>query len=839
MTSMNKKHFLLVLWLLLCATVGAQVFDLRTDGRRNPLTVDNIQPRFGWKNTLQHTEQRQSAYQIEVASDEALLTEDRADMWNSGKVVSSQQVMVPYEGAPLRDRHIYYWRVRTWDENDSVSEWSEVARFGVGPLKPLAGEWIGCREDGRLVETPMFRTLVEARGDERVVVYVNSRGYHELYWNGELVGDKVLQPAVSQLDCRTMIVAYDVTPLLRRGRNELMLMVGQGWGRVYGTDAAAQVEVVDAKGDRRMDVSDGSWLSAASQYSYSGSWQPLQFGGEHFDARREPQWKPATLVEVGKVISSPQQFDGNKIIDILEPIATMAIDDSTVVLDFGRVVTGWLRIAFGAMQYGAVATMEYSDHLSPKGLFEFQGECDRMTANGKGNAMFVNKFHYHAFRYVRVKGTRVEKAEALQISGIDTLGAAHFVCSDARLNEVHDLVKYTLQCLTYGGYMVDCPHLERMGYGGDGNSSTTTLQTMYEVYPTYKNWLTAWEDAMGPDGELAYVAPTFRTGGGPYWSGFIIKAPWRTYLSYGDIRIVEHYYGSMRRWLTYVDRYFKEGLLHPWPDNDRHMWFLGDWLAPEGVEVQGESALFVSNCFLADCLNDMAQMTRILGRGDEAISFDRQQHKLKGAIHDRFYHPGEAAYASGSTLDQSYALLTSITPDSTIADSVRGRLLADAYGRYKSHIAVGLMGVPIFTEWAIAERQSDLMATLLRQPDYPGYRYMMAQGATTTWESWKGERSYVHNCYNGIGAWFYQALAGIRMDTSVAGFSHFFIDPQSVEGVEWVRASQPTPYGTIEVEIVGNMLTVTIPVGTTATLAAGTPYEKVFEAGTWTVVMNW
>ena len=41
--------------------------------------------------------------------------------------------------------------------------------------------------------------------------------------------------------------------------------------------------------------------------------------------------------------------------------------------------------------------------------------------------------------------------------------------------------------------MVDCPHLERAGYGGDGNSSTMSLQTMYDVAPTFENWVQTWE----------------------------------------------------------------------------------------------------------------------------------------------------------------------------------------------------------------------------------------------------------------------------------------------------------------------------------------------------------
>ena len=133
------------------------------------------------------------------------------------------------------------------------------------------------------------------------------------------------------------------------------------------------------------------------------------------------------------------------------------------------------------------------------------------------------------------------------------------------------------------------------------------------------------------------------------------------------------------------------------------------------------------------------------------------------------------------------------------------------------------------------------MAAILRQPDYPGYLHMINNGATTTWESWdcgrqgKEDRSRVHNCYNGIGTWFYQVLAGIRPDAAAPGYRHFFIDPQDTDGVTWVKASKPTPYGDIRVELDNGSLHITVPVGTTATVYPGTPSEQTLTAGQWTV----
>ena len=176
-----------------------------------------------------------------------------------------------------------------------------------------------------------------------------------------------------------------------------------------------------------------------------------------------------------------------------------------------------------------------------------------------------------------------------------------------------------------------------------------------------------------------------------------------------------------------------------------------------------------------------------------------------------------------------------------IREAVKEQLLKDCHSKYKDHIAVGLVGVPVFTEWCIRERQTDLMATLLRQKDYPGYLYMIENGATTTWESWscgmegKEDRSRVHNCYNGIGIWFYQALAGIRPDPEQPGYKHFFIDPQPCEDIEWVKATKPTPHGTIRVEIKGNRMHLSVPSGTTATVFPSTLREQTVTNGEWDI----
>ena len=738
-----------------------------------------------------------------------------------------------------------------------------------------AQQFIGCRTDGGWAETPMLRTTFHIdhgelrHSDFQTVsfqVSVASLGYHEVYVNDTKVGDYVMQPAVSQLDKRALWVSYDITPYIHEGDNELLLWLGQGWGRIYGTPAVAQAFVEKTVSDGECGLiytiltTDSTWEASPSGYSYTDNWQPMHFGGERLDARVKPNWRPASVYDARDILISRQEFKGNRVIDSLQP-DYLTREDSTWLIKFNRVVTGWFQAELKPVNPSQEVTIEYLDHYEAVPPFT---ETDVYIARGYGRELFTNRFHTHSFQYVRVKGADIVGCRAMQISAVDPKEGATFECSDPRLNAIHDMVKYTLSCLTFSGYMVDCPHIERMGYGGDGNSSTNTLQTLWDVRDVYANWMQAWHDALDSTGDLPYVAPAFRTGGGPYWQGFVVKAPWRTYLNYGDRTLIYRHYDDMKRWLEYIEQHSVDYILQPWPDNEHHSWFLGDWAVPEGVDKGGESVPHASSCFVAECLADMEQMARMTRHWSDAERFAARRQRVVDAIHRHFYHPETHTYANGTPLDQAYALLMDVPPDSATAAAVKAQLIKDIHGRYRDHVAFGLMGTPVFTEWCIRERQADLMATLLRQPDYPGYLYMIENGELkidnysgaaansqfsilnsqfpTTWESWdcgrpgKEDRSRVHNCYNGIGTWFYQALAGIRPDPEQPGYKHFFVDPQPVEGVDWVRCTKPTPYGDIKVEVNSEKLKVksvklVIPTGTTATVYPGSRYERTVGPG--------
>ena len=365
---------------------------------------------------------RQQCYEIQVGSDSLRLLEGNADLWNSGRVESDEMVMIAYGGKVLRSRMLCYWRVRVGNEQGEFSAWSSVQKFAIGLLnhEDFYGHYIGLAQGD--VRTPLLRKSFVVENRRTAFLHVNSLGYHEVYVNGVKADTQVLSPAVSQLDKRSLIVTYDVTPLLSVGKNEIVLWLGQGWYK-KGGHFSAQYEgpVVKAELSALEDgewktwvVTDDTWLGSESGYVDMGSWKALRFGGERIDARMLPSalsaselnkrpWGKVAVVNIRKHKVSPQMCEPNRIQETLTPKSISPLDKDTWLIDMGRVLTGWFSIRLSQLPAGHEVVASYSDYMKPDGQIEEQGEKDVYVASGRpGGDEFCNKFHYHAFRYVKL-----------------------------------------------------------------------------------------------------------------------------------------------------------------------------------------------------------------------------------------------------------------------------------------------------------------------------------------------------------------------------------------------------------------------------------------------------
>lgn len=843
----GQAKFLFWAWLALlliaCQSSDLRVEKLLCEGLENPMGIATVEPRFSWQMRADKQAARQTAYQILVASTVQDLKEGEADLWDSGKILSDQSVGVPYGGSSLASNRVGYWKVRVWDEAGEPSAWSAPACFSVGLLRPADWHAVFIGEDSisRKPQSPQFRQTFDYTGlTGKALLHVNALGYHEAYLNGQPVTDAVLTPAVSQFNKRSLVVTYDVTDLLHEGQNDLLLWLGRGWyvdgfpGVVEnGPFVRAQLDIVEKESVTTVVATNGTWQVR------EGGYQPLKayyLSGERVDGSMllpdmttatldAMSWTSAVETNIPEHQVTPQRVELNRIQKSWHPTCVIAVSDSAWVYDMGTNLTGWTKICFPPLETNQQVRISYCDFLDEQGQFRDGLFEDLYVASGKGEESFCNKFNYHAYRYLKVSG--LKEAPALedvtaQLIHTDYAGHSAFACSDEDLNKIHDMIQYTLSCLMIGGDLVDCPHIERLGYGGDGNASTLTAQTMFDLAPTYQNWMQAWSDCLREDGSMPHTAPNpFSAGGGPFWCGFLITGSWQTYVNYGDDSLLKAYYEEMKQWIGYVERYSPEGLLEEWPATDYRNWYLGDWATPTGIDQQDPASVrLVNNCFVAVCYDTMRKIAAHLGLNEEMKRFADNYASLIKRIQDRCYLPDNASYATGTQIDLVYPMLAGVTPDA-LKEAVVSTLMQVTADRFKGHLSTGLVGVPVITQWATREGKADFMYQMLKQHGYPGYLYMIDNGATTTWEHWNGERSHIHNCYNGIGSWFYQALAGILPDEERPGYQHIFIKPQMVDGLTWVNASKHTPYGNVTVnwtlEPHSLSVEVEVPIGSTAT----------------------
>ena len=869
------------------AASAANLAKLRCEYRDNPLGIDAEKPRLSWVVGESNSEisnqkseiprgQRQTAYQVLVASTPELLANDQGDLWDSGKVASNQSIQVEYAGKPLESRMICHWKVRVWLKNDKTdnrqvttdnspsgqpSAWSQPAGWSMGLLKPTdwQAKWVKAGGD----TSPWLRKeFALTKAPERAMAFVNVRGYYELYVNGKKVSDDVLAPAVSVYKKRSLYNTYDIRKYLRPGQN--CVGVWLGLGLVFRGDIAplARVQLDMSVGGKREVVgTDNTWTWTSSTHT-ENRWGWCGNGGEHIDMRRDiPDWSDAgcaggkwsTVEEVANpsAVASAQSCPPNRIIKTFPVVSCTELRQNVWELDFGTNMTGWMKLRLPKMEAGQQVTAHYADKrlASAKGevtpvkkyelapgtwkldtpggpiAYTVYGQNVEFTSAGKPGEMFCNKFNYEGFRYVIIEGLpakpSVGDAEALMIdSNIEPAGS--FECSNDLLNRMMQLNAWTVRCLTLGGYAVDCPHRERMGYG-DSQVSIDMQMMSRDAASFYTKWAVDWLDDQDVEtGKSAQYVPKNIDDPSCWflWGGTLNVLPWKAYLYYGDRRLLEHSYEQVARYPSvYIDSFYEGGGVHR---NGKPEGNTGcDWVSPaHGMSGPPGTELF-ANCYRV-YLNDMlAKSAEALGRTDEVRRLRAKIAELKPLIHAAYYKPDDKLYVGDEQLNQSMPLMLGIVPDD-LRGTIEKKLEDITLVKNKGHLDTGMLGTYFLFQYLQQAGRDDLAFTMATQEDFPGWGYMLKNGATTMWEQWDGYWSQIHSCYTSPGGWMYQGLAGIRPDEAGPGFKKIVIKPAVVGNLSWVKCSYDSIHGKIVSNWirVGDKLTmdVTIPVNTTATV---------------------
>lgn len=872
---------IIMLTMAACAGKGKiRPGTLTCEYMENPAVVDEISPRLSWINEIVADDVRgesQRAYRICVASSEENLLNGSNDIWDSGKIQSSESHLIPYEGTALASGKDYWWRVMVWDSSNNASEWSEPAYWGMGLLSPdeWQAKWIGApwqgEEPRKIIKpvqeaipgpgyrpqrpvyphypAPLFRKMFEVKDNiASAKAFVTGLGYFELYMNGEKVGDDCLVPNFTNYsnregikytyisiennfrDHRVMYLAYDITDMLADRQNVVGAIVGDGfydctsrWVAPFGSlRFLCQIEIIYDDGSKEIVCSDETWKVKESPLVMNDV-----FDGEIYDANLETDgwatvacndadWKHVALREAptGKLTAHTAPAD--KVAEVLKPVSLIKQDDGSYAVDFGVEISGWIRFRNIQGNKGDTLDVKYICE-SPLGMQKY-------IFKGTGQESYAPRFTWYVFSKAIISGIDELTPEMLTAEAVNTDVeiSSEFRTSNQLFNQINTIWQRSQLDNMHGGIVSDCPHRERSPYTGDGQVACATVIHNFNAAALYQKWIRDIRDAQNI--ETGYVpngAPWQPgCGGGVPWGAAMNIMPWEFYLHYGDKKMLTDNYHAMKEQVRYMLSWLtNDGTMLSQKTNlnsdQPNYWLnLGDWVP--AYQIPAEE--LVHTFYLWRCAELTARTAKILKREGDYAEFSAIANDVKFSFNNKFFDEENASFGDyGSNI---FALVMGM-PEERQAKVVQ-TLYKEIVEKYDGHLNTGIFGTQFFFETLAAHGMNDVAYEAMNKRDFPGFGHWLELGATTTWEHWNGESSRNHPMFGGGLTWFYRTLAGVNADENEPGYKHIIIKPLLPEKLDDVYYSNITPYGKVVSEVKrggGSFeLNITIPVGSYATV---------------------
>jgi len=839
-----------------------QIVKLTCQSLINPAGIDNNQPYFSWMAESDVRGQKQTAYQILVTDNEDDIEQEKGGLWNSGKISSNQTHAIYYEGQPLISNRTYYWKVRLWDIDGNPTNFSQTARFTTSVLDPgvWQAKWMGMGTGKDPVNEKGFydeKVKVDEEGDsiryhesslllrkefsfskpvKQAILHVCGLGLYELSMNGNRIGKKVLNPAKTNYNKVVLYDTYDITSHFSDEENVIGIMLGNGWFNPiqkwwswrmqwFGEKRAMlQMHLTFEDNTSQVITSDGSWKIAEGPVR-----KHCIYDGEVYDANREipgwdrpgyddSDWEFAEIVNPPRGVLKSQIMPAIQQTEVLKPLSVTQPNDTIWVVDFGQNFAGWIRIHLKE-QKGSRLVIRYAEN-SKDGMIDVKTNGmaqakDIYISKGGEPEVYEPRFTYHGFRYVEIGGLSADLSpddiEGVVVhSAVEPIG--HFECSNEQINKIHKVTLWS-QRSNLMGFPTDCPQREeRLGWIGDAHVVAEEAIFNFDMNLFYAKWLNDIRVNQDTLGYLPYVAPRPISLGHSAisWSSGYSLIVWYHYLYYGDKQILADHYQAMKKYVDYLTSRSHNFIAQ----DDKY----GDWVSPLDGWHQG-LPMCTSTGFYYYITSILAKSASLLGIEQDAREYRLLSENIKNAFNEKFFHPAEKSYDTGSQFANAFTLFLDMVPED-LRKGVLETLVNDIVSR-DGHLTTGILGTKYLMEILSLENRSDIAWLVATRTDYPGWIHLI-KNRTTLSEHWDQSGSSNHVMLGSIDSWFYHVLAGIRHDEHAPGFDNLTIKPFFPDDLSWVKASVGTTRGNIvsEWEKNGNNLQmkVEIPVNSTGTI---------------------
>jgi len=857
-----RKFFIPVLLQFIAISVFAQVnvSQLLCNNLSNPIGIGISTPQFSWQINSGKRNVMQAAYEIRVSKDLHGLKKGKSVEWSSGKILSDQSVRVNYGGAALQSGNKYFWQVRAWDNYGKASAWSTPDFFQMALLNisDWKAKWIEPGFTDIVDEpSPMFRKQFSTNKKiKSAAIYITAHGLYEAKINGNRVGEYFFTPGWTSYNKRLQYQVYDVTNLVKEGNNAIGVTLGDGWYRghlawgdninIYGKDISLllQLTITYNDGSSKTIVSDDSWKSTTGSIRSAGI-----YDGETIDSRLEKSgWTLPGYDDSKWSGVKVENFSNDNLLatinepaikhETFKPIKILTTPKGEKVIDFGQNLVGWVMLKVKG-NTGDTIVIQHAEVLDKEGNFYTTNlRAAKATStyilNGKGEEFFEPHFTYYGFRYIKVEGINgnlnPDDFTAVAIYA-DMKSTGTFTSSDSLINQL----QHNIQWGQKGNFLdvpTDCPQRdERLGWTGDAQVFSRTASFNMNVNNFFDKWMKDVAADQFADGAVPHVVPNVlgpNAGGSAGWSDVATIVPWNMYLAYGDKKILEDQYASMKAWVEYMHHQSHNDLWNTGFD-------FGDWLfySPEDPN-SGTAAItnkyLIAQCFYAHSTQLLINTAKVLCKTEDVETYSTLLKKIKEAFMKEYATPN-GALVSGTQTAYVLALNFDMLPE--VLRKQAAERLVENIKSYDNHLTTGFLGTPYLCDVLTRFGYDNIAYTLLLQKTYPSWLYPVTMGATTIWERWDGEKpdstfenpgmnSFNHYAYGAIGDWMYRKMVGIDTYEDGVGYKHIKIKPHIGGGFTYASASLDTYYGKVsnswKIENGNLIMDVEIPANTTATV---------------------
>jgi len=698
--------------------------------------------------------------------------------------------------------------------------------------------WIGVPDDQTLSDSlmyldnpsPLFRKEFTVNPDiEKASLYITAAGYYHARINGERIGKNYLDPAWTNFARRVYYTEYDLTSELKAGPNCLGVMLGNGFYnplplRMWGhrnirnelptgqPEFIAKLRLEYENGKTEEIVTDSSW-----KYNFGPIIRNSVYLGDVYDAGKELEgWDKEGYDEsswsvaiAGKGPGGDLQkafFPPVRIRELIKPVSINPVSNGKCIVDMGVNFTGHYRIHLRG-QTGDTVSFRFGERIYEDGelnpMTTVAGQIKRAGVGGPGapaiawqtdsfifgaenEALYSPEFTFHTYRYMEISGLNYEPSLS-EVEGISlntsVIPNSSFSCSSELINSIQVITERTFLANLIS-VQSDCPAREKFGYGGDLNATNEAYIYNFDMQSIYCKTVYDWVDAV-KDSVFVDTAPFVGIKYcGLSWESSLLTTQYFLYLYYNDTDIIKELYEFDLEWME------KAALIHPDGIVDSG---LSDHesLEPVPVELTGTSHYL-------QCARIMAEFAAVMDDPENEKRFNALAGSLKEKILEMYWKKAVDGPINRQTLFATLIYHDIIPQDeiTAAADSLKKAITDQPSG----HFITGIFGTKYIMEALSKTGNSETVFDIVNSTSYPGWGFMVDNGATTIWETWKESDNTFSNChpmFGSVSEWLFRWLGGIRPDPDYPGFSKFQINPSIPANLPEVDCSYSSPHGKI------------------------------------------